>query len=876
MPALPTSIGPYQVIGLLGQGGMGAVYKARHPQSGATVALKVVKPAEDEGSQALRRRFQREIKLLQQVQHPHVVRVLDVGSTPQGHDYLALELVPGCSLRQLAKARPVTCRQAAEVVRQLADALAALHAAGILHRDLKPDNVMLRPDGAPILLDFGLARGTDASRLTQTGALLGTPAYMAPEQTDDASQVDERADVYGLGAVLFFLLAGRPPFDGQSAFQLVKKVVMDDPRWPTADDRRVRARPPSDSGATAWTAASPPRSHPDAAVTAWGPSQPGTLVPQADDDATHWEPPAAAVPPSAANDDATVADGDATVVTDALAPVPSPAPPALAAPPPGWTEAPDPLAPDLLAILRRAMAKEPTRRYGSASELRAALDAFLQGEAARPTRSKAPLLAGGVVLAGLLGAGAVLARGRATPAPSPAASAATPVAISGAFRRALAALPPLTHPDFDVLSQDLVRERGDPAGEVARLRAAREDLLALRDLEPSAREFRRQAWRATHGDADPRRVGPALLEVIAPRRWRHDEGSEEPLSSREKHAERFSVRVGFLDDGGQRLVTADTHQLAVWRLDGETLQREALTPENGEWQRTTCLAVDRDSGRVALGGRRELKEAWTSQGFERPGLIICQAGRPGVRHVDLPATDKDSDRVLAVAISPGGGAVATGDDEGQVIVLDLRAEPPAALRTGEVEHQTNIRGVGFAHGRVFALSGDDGENVATLESWRVEGSEPARQLFLEVERGRHSRRFPGLLALDPRGERALIGRWEGASLALRNLSAAGDPGEPRLLKPGGGRLRRDPLDATFVEAWGLDALVTCTGWNEENYDIDHPAACLQVWDLASGVDLARLELPNPNDGVQSIDVADGGRLVVAGTQRGEVLLWELW
>jgi len=166
---------------------------------------------------------------LARIKHPNVVTLLAYDQAPDG-PILVTELVHGTSLRDLPV--PLDPRRAAELVRALADGLAAVHAAGVLHRDLKPENAILRADGQPILIDFGLSREQDARTLTADGTLLGTPAYMAPEQLGDSRELDARADVYGLAGVLFFLLAGRPPYEGATPIEVLSKVTRLEPAWP--------------------------------------------------------------------------------------------------------------------------------------------------------------------------------------------------------------------------------------------------------------------------------------------------------------------------------------------------------------------------------------------------------------------------------------------------------------------------------------------------------------------------------------------------------------------------------------------------------------------------------------------------------------------
>ncbi|MBL4844606.1 MAG: serine/threonine protein kinase [Planctomycetes bacterium] len=222
-------IGPYNVVRELGRGGMGTVYEVRHPDFPRSLALKVVhQQILDEVSQA---RFKREGEALAAMNHPNVVSVHQLESY-DGQVVLVTELVSGRSLQERLQEGPLPPHEARSLLRCTADAIAALHAKGLIHRDLKPDNVLLREDGSPVLIDFGLARSLSGSSLTQTGEILGTPSYMAPEQARDASSVDERCDVYALGALLFACLAGHPPFRGPSTLQTLDRVLNQPPDYP--------------------------------------------------------------------------------------------------------------------------------------------------------------------------------------------------------------------------------------------------------------------------------------------------------------------------------------------------------------------------------------------------------------------------------------------------------------------------------------------------------------------------------------------------------------------------------------------------------------------------------------------------------------------
>ncbi|MEZ6187843.1 MAG: serine/threonine-protein kinase [Planctomycetota bacterium] len=220
-------VGDYRLLGRLGAGGMGAVWRAQHLATGATRALKVAVCTDPESLA----RFQREARALARLNHPHVARV-HAAEVAQGVPYLVLDLAEGGDLADRLKRGPLPAEEARRVVLALADGLAHVHAAGILHRDLKPHNVVFDDEARPLLVDFGLARGLDTSSLTATGVVLGTPAYMAPEQLDDARNVDERADVYGLGAVLYSALTGVEPIAGKTGIDLLRAVIEDPPRPP--------------------------------------------------------------------------------------------------------------------------------------------------------------------------------------------------------------------------------------------------------------------------------------------------------------------------------------------------------------------------------------------------------------------------------------------------------------------------------------------------------------------------------------------------------------------------------------------------------------------------------------------------------------------
>lgn len=217
-PAPGDRVGSYEILEELRRGGMGVVYRARHTRLGRVVALKVLPPAQFRDPRAVAR-FRREMQSAGAIDHPNVVRVSDAGEAGGVH-YLAMEFIDGDDLDRLVRrggALPVA--MACGIVRQVAQALEHIQRKGLVHRDVKPSNIMMTRDGHVRLLDLGLALLRDGygdgSEITASGLLLGTAAYMAPEQASDPRQVDIRADLYSLGCTLYFLLAGRPPFGGK-------------------------------------------------------------------------------------------------------------------------------------------------------------------------------------------------------------------------------------------------------------------------------------------------------------------------------------------------------------------------------------------------------------------------------------------------------------------------------------------------------------------------------------------------------------------------------------------------------------------------------------------------------------------------------------
>ena len=271
--ALVDSVPGYEIVGELGRGGMGVVYKARQIGLNRPCALKMILAGGHAGEADLAR-FRTEGEAIARLQHPNIVAVYEVG-THEGKPFFSLEFCSGGSLDRKLAGTPVDPTEAAKLVRTLAQAMHAAHQANVIHRDLKPANVLLSPphppapsptrgEGEPELLappsptrgeggwggegwqpkitDFGLARQLDQQGQTQTGAIMGTPSYMAPEQAEGKKDIGPPADVYALGAILYECLTGRPPFKAATALDTILQVVSDEPVPP----RQLNAKVPAD------------------------------------------------------------------------------------------------------------------------------------------------------------------------------------------------------------------------------------------------------------------------------------------------------------------------------------------------------------------------------------------------------------------------------------------------------------------------------------------------------------------------------------------------------------------------------------------------------------------------------------------------------
>jgi len=229
-PEFPLPFGEYTLLAELGRGAMGVVYEAIHRALGRKVALKILRTGFDTHPTAIER-FRREARACAQIRHDNIVGIYEAGDH-EGRHFYAMELLPGKTLGQLAKDGELPePKEFAAAFAEVVDALHVLHVNGIIHRDIKPGNIMVEPSGRMILADFGLARTIDAEGLTQTGENIGTPLYMSPEQLLGANdQVNERSDIYGLGASLYEALAGRRLFETNDVRALMRMILKERPQ----------------------------------------------------------------------------------------------------------------------------------------------------------------------------------------------------------------------------------------------------------------------------------------------------------------------------------------------------------------------------------------------------------------------------------------------------------------------------------------------------------------------------------------------------------------------------------------------------------------------------------------------------------------------
>jgi serine/threonine-protein kinase len=242
-------LGQYVLREKIGAGGMGEVYLADHVLLRRPCAIKLIHPSRA-GDPAMLQRFEREVRATARLTHPNTVQVFDYGHTPDGTFYYVMEYLPGITLEQLVRRYgPLPLGRAVHFLRQLSGALAEAHAVGLIHRDIKPGNVIVCERGGhhdvAKLLDFGLVLaqdiGQDGERLTQEGAIAGTPAYVSPEQAAGVEDLDARSDIYSLGCLAYFLLTGQPPFAGRPAMRMLAAHMYEPPASTTTHRPEVSA-----------------------------------------------------------------------------------------------------------------------------------------------------------------------------------------------------------------------------------------------------------------------------------------------------------------------------------------------------------------------------------------------------------------------------------------------------------------------------------------------------------------------------------------------------------------------------------------------------------------------------------------------------------
>src|SRR6478672_4620257 len=233
-----TRMGPYELLSLLGAGGMGEVYRARDTRLGRTVALKVIRSNLLVDAQ-MRQRFHSEARAVAGLSHRNIVALFDIGEF-QGNDFLVMEYVEGRTLKDVITAEGLPLNNVVHYGTQIANALTAAHTAGIIHRDIKPANIMITPESEVKILDFGLAKpavpgphrlGEETQQSTAPGMIVGTVAYMSPEQTQ-GMVLDGRSDIFSLGCVLYEAATGRPPFQGPSTLAILHEIAAAEPPPP--------------------------------------------------------------------------------------------------------------------------------------------------------------------------------------------------------------------------------------------------------------------------------------------------------------------------------------------------------------------------------------------------------------------------------------------------------------------------------------------------------------------------------------------------------------------------------------------------------------------------------------------------------------------
>jgi eukaryotic-like serine/threonine-protein kinase len=406
--------GKYRLDALLAEGGMGAVYRATHVMLGKTVAIKLIRPA-IVASPEIVRRFQREARAATALNHPNIVSVYDLGQTPDGTLYIAMEYIDGPSLKTLIQAgRSIPLTRTIAILRQVASALATAHKHNIIHRDLKPHNIMLAEglDGSEVakLVDFGIAKTFDEStQLTSAGSALGTPYYMSPEQIEGRT-VDARSDLYALGIILYEMLVGEVPFADQSTPAVLVKQLKERPVRPSLRNAAVPAS--LETIALRCLEKDPALRFQSADEFAAALNEASAALTATSADVTL--PMVGAVPSAP---EVGSAQPGATAVSSVNVASPSPTPAAMASPPLPAT----PIAPQAAASPKSAGDTKPTVEHPAMSALPVPPPPMTQPQ---PSASIVPLLAIAAVL--LLLAGGYLWWSNRQPPAAPTAAATLP------------------------------------------------------------------------------------------------------------------------------------------------------------------------------------------------------------------------------------------------------------------------------------------------------------------------------------------------------------------------------------------------------------------------------------------------------------------
>lgn len=225
------TIGKYKIIKEIATGGMATVYLAVHTVTEEKVAIKIMHPHLVRISSQVVSRFLQEAKNAAKLKHPNIIRTYDAGEE-EGQYYLVMDYVDGITLKELIKQKgTLDIKLTIEIINKIADALQTIHSQGLIHRDVKSTNIMIERNANPILMDFGIAKSADGTRLTQTGTTMGTPGYMSPEQIE-GKEVDYRTDIYSLGIVAYEMLTGKVPFEADTITGVMYKTVHQEPEFP--------------------------------------------------------------------------------------------------------------------------------------------------------------------------------------------------------------------------------------------------------------------------------------------------------------------------------------------------------------------------------------------------------------------------------------------------------------------------------------------------------------------------------------------------------------------------------------------------------------------------------------------------------------------